>query len=179
MTQYSKAIALFLSAGFLLTGTISLNAQQRKGLKKGPNVSLNITNKKKEPHRTYFNLGLFSNFAQLNGVGINAISSIVHHNSYGLQVSGLANVTGLNASGFQVSGLANVAGRDLKGVALSGLMNVSGKSLKGLQVSALGNISGADMNGLSFSGLINLGGKRPTVCNWPVWPTSAENPRKE
>ena len=77
MTQYSKAIALFLSAGFLLTGTISLNAQQRKGLKKGPNVSLNITNKKKEPHRTYFNLGLFSNFAQLNGVGINAISSIV------------------------------------------------------------------------------------------------------
>lgn len=63
MTQYSKAIALFLSAGFLLTGTISLNAQQRKGLKKGPNVSLNITNKKKEPHRTYFNLGLFSNFA--------------------------------------------------------------------------------------------------------------------
>ena len=37
MTQYSKAIALFLSAGFLLTGTITLNAQQRKGLKKGPN----------------------------------------------------------------------------------------------------------------------------------------------
>lgn len=58
MTQYSKAIALFLSAGFLLTGTISLNAQQRKGLKKGPNVSLNITNKKKRTSQNVFQSGV-------------------------------------------------------------------------------------------------------------------------
>lgn len=160
MIQHSKAIALFLATGFLLTGTMPLKAQQRKGLKKGPNVSLNITNPKKDPPRTYFNLGLFSNFAQLNGVGINAISSIVHHNVHGIQVSGLANVTGLNASGLQISGLANVTGKNLNGAALSGLMNVSGKNLKGLQISALGNISGENMTGLSISGLINLGGQQ-------------------
>ena len=63
-------ISMFLS-GCLLAGTTPFYAQVRnnKGLKKGVNLAVNITNKKKEPPRTYVNLGLISNYPCLNGIG--------------------------------------------------------------------------------------------------------------
>lgn len=148
---------MFLS-GVFLTGTC-LSAQQtepKSVLKKGPNVSLNITNKKKFPQRTYLNLGLFSNFPCLNGLGINAVSSLQHYNSYGVQISGLTNVTGLKSTGVLISGIANVTGKRTCGFTLSGLTNVSGTSAYGVSVAGLGNISGGDIKGGGLAGLINV-----------------------
>lgn len=138
-----------------------LYAQQhaKKGLKKGANISLNITDKKKTPQRTYFNLGLFSNYTCLNGLGINIISSLQHYNAYGMQAAGFANITGLKSTGLQIAGITNVTGQRACGAIFSGLMNVSGHSSYGLTVSGLGNVSGSDIRGVGISGLINVGGK--------------------
>ena len=151
----------FISAfllGSILTGT-HLSAQETKPvstLKKGPNVSLNITNKKKFPPRTYVNLGLFSNYSCLNGIGINAISSLQHYNSYGMQISGFTNVSGLKSTGVQISGIANVTGKRACGFILSGLTNVTGTSAYGLSIAGLGNISGGDIKGVGIAGLVNV-----------------------
>lgn len=138
---------------FLCSNTI----QQR--IEKGVNLAANITNKKKEPPRTYLNLGLISNYSCLNGVGINAISSITHYHSIGFQVAGITNVTGLNASGFQLSGIANVTGKDTKGITLAGLMNVTGNSSSGIAVSAIGNVAGLDAKGIFIGGLVTIAGR--------------------
>ncbi|MEJ8741407.1 hypothetical protein [Phocaeicola sp. HCN-6420] len=159
-------ISMFLS-GCLLAGTTPFYAQVRnnKGLKKGVNLAVNITNKKKEPPRTYVNLGLISNYPCLNGVGLNVISSITHYHSQGFQVAGITNVTGLNANGFQFSGIANVTGKNTKGIAIAGLMNVNGNSMSGLGISALGNVAGLNENGISISGLINIAGRNSSGVN--------------
>ena len=156
-----KLIICALLGGYLASGGHTpLHAQKpSKGLKKGANVSLNITDKKKTPERTYFNLGLFSNYSCLNGVGVNVISSLQHYNAYGMQVSGFANITGLKSTGFQAAGIANVTGGRACGAIFSGLMNVSGHSSYGLTVSGLGNVSGRSIQGMGVSGLINLGGR--------------------
>lgn len=152
-----KLISVFL-LGSLLAGTpVSAQKKEQKSvLKKGPNVSLNITSKKKFPQRTYFNLGLFSNYPCLNGVGINAISSLQHYNAYGLQISGLTNVSGLKSTGVQISGIANVTGKRACGFIFSGLTNVTGTSAYGLSVAGLGNISGGDIKGMGIAGLVNV-----------------------
>ena len=133
MKLSTKMISVFLS-GCILAGTTPLYAQTRnnKGLKKGANLAINITNKKKDPPRTYVNLGLISNYPCLTGLGINAISSITHYHSKGFQVAGITNVTGLNAAGFQLSGIANVTGKNTQGVTIAGLMNVTGNSMSGI-----------------------------------------------
>lgn len=155
----AKKITLFL-LGTILAGTFSLHAQRpKKGLKEGPSVALSITNKKKNPPQTYFNLGLFSNLKSLNGFGVNAISSISHHHVKGIQLSGLANITGLDVSGLQLSGIANVTGGSTRGITLSGLMNINGKNSCGLVVSGLGNISGENLQGMAVSAIMNIGGK--------------------
>lgn len=157
-----QTMAWFLIFGGSLAGAMPLQAQQQVGLKKGPNVSLNISSQHKEPKRTYMNIGLFSHFSQLEGIGINAIASTVYGNAYGFQVSGITNITGLNTSGVVISSIANVTGGNLKGAALSGLMNISGRQMGGLQLSALGNVGGTTLSGVSISGLINLAGKDAT-----------------
>lgn len=154
----SRIIVLFLS-GIVLTGTSSLYAQsKRKGLKEGPSIAVSITNKKKDPPQTYFNLGLFSNIKSLNGFGFNVISSISHHYSKGIQLAGITNITGLDAAGLQISGITNVTGRTTRGIALAGLINVNGKNTDGLVVSALGNFSGEKLRGLAISGIMNISG---------------------
>lgn len=153
-----QTMAWFLLGG-CLAGISPLQAQKQIGLKKGPNISLNITNPHKDPKRTYLNIGLLSHFPQLNGVGINVISSTVQGNANGFQLSGITNISGLNASGVIISSIANVSGKNLNGVALSGLMNIGGKRVNGIQLSALGNVGGTSLNGVSVSGLINLSGK--------------------
>lgn len=160
MKLSTKMISVFLS-GCILAGTTPLYAQTRnnKGLKKGANLAINITNKKKDPPRTYVNLGLISNYPCLTGLGINAISSITHYHSKGFQVAGITNVTGLNAAGFQLSSIANVTGKNTQGVTIAGLMNVTGNSMSGIALSTLGNVTGLDESGVSISGLITVAGR--------------------
>lgn len=166
MKLNTKMISLFLS-GCMLAGTAPLYAQMRtnKGLKKGVNLAINITDKKKDPPRTYLNLGLISNYPCLTGVGINAISSITHYHSKGFQVAGITNVTGLNVAGFQLSGIANVTGKNTQGIAIAGLMNVTGNSMSGISLSALGNVAGLNQNGISISGLITIAGRNSSGIN--------------
>lgn len=128
----------------------------RKGLKKGVNLALNITDKKKQPPCTYLNLGIISNYSYLNGIGINALSSVTHFHSKGFQIAGLTNITGLNAAGFQLSGIANVTGGNARGILWSGLMNVSGRNIDGVALSGIGNMSGKDNRGFIIGGLINV-----------------------
>lgn len=166
MKLNTKMISLFLS-GCMLAGTAPLYAQMRtnKGLKKGVNLAINITDKKKDPPRTYLNLGLISNYPCLTGIGINAISSITHYHSKGFQVAGITNVTGLNVAGFQLSGIANVTGKNTQGIAIAGLMNVTGNSMSGISLSALGNVAGLNQNGISISGLITIAGRNSSGIN--------------
>lgn len=158
MKSNKQLIALFL-LGFVLTGTNSSYSAKPKGLKKGPNMALSITNKKKDPPQTYVNIGLLSNYANLQGFGLNAISSITHQYVKGIQVAGITNVTGLNMSGLQIAGIANVTGKTSNGMVLSGLMNVSGKEANGFQLSGIGNVVNGSTRGFFLGGLINLSGK--------------------
>lgn len=143
----------------LFTLTLPASSQpryNRKGMKKGVNLALNITNKQKQPPRTYLNLGLLSNYPCLNGIGINVLSGVTHYHSKGFQVAGLTHITGLNTTGVQLAGIANVTGRNASGLILSGLLNVSGQSLNGLAFSGIGNLSVKDNRGFIFGGLMNV-----------------------
>lgn len=152
----------YIAATCLLIGCLHVptaaSAQKRNKLKKGPNLSLNISAPKDSTKITYLNIGLLTNIYQLQGIGINAISSVVQHDMSGFQISGLASITGRNASGFQLGGIANVAGGNANGIMLSGLMNVAGQRANGIQLSGLGNIAGKNSRGLSIGGLMNLAG---------------------
>lgn len=158
MKLNTQLISLFL-LGAALTGTNETYATKPKGLKKGPNVAIHITDKKKFPPQTYFDLGLLTNQASLQGLGINVISSITHHQTKGVQIAGITNVTGLNVSGVQVAGIANVTGKNSNGVILSGLMNVNGGAAKGFQFSGIGNVTNGSTKGIFLGGLINLSGR--------------------
>ena len=155
-------ILITVIIGLLTFGNSNAQYRQNKRhheLKKGKNISLNIKDKKENPQTTYFNLGLLSNFSQLNGVGINLISSINHYYSNGLQLSGFANITGLNANGVQITSIANVIGKEANGLTVGGVMNIGGKSLSGMQIAGLGNITVEHLNGFSVAGLMNLSNK--------------------
>lgn len=148
---------LLLTGGWLAgTSTYAQSTRKQTGLKKGANVSLNITDAKKQPPSTFFNIGLLSSFPDLNGFSLNVVSSLNHYDSKGLQLSGLVNITGIDAGGVHIAGLANIAGRNSYGLTLGGLMNVSGITTRGLAISALGNISGGNMSGMGVSGLLNV-----------------------
>lgn len=158
MKLNTQLVSLFL-LGSALIGTNNSYAAKPKGLKKGPNVAVHITNKKKSPPQTYFDLGLMTNQASLQGLGVNVISSITHHQMKGVQIAGITNVTGLNASGMQIAGIANVTGKNSNGMVLSGLMNVNGGAAKGFQFSGIGNVTNGSTKGIFLGGLINLSGK--------------------
>ena len=153
---HMKSITLFLLGIFLVGTTCPVSARKKKGIHNGPNISLNIQNKKKRPPQTYFNLGLLSNFKQLDGFSLNAFSSIVHFESNGFQTSGFVNIAGIRSSGLHIAGLANLTGLNAHGVRLAGLVNISGKSTYGMQISGLGNVSGENQRGFHFSGLMNM-----------------------
>lgn len=153
-TRIAAIILLGCCAG-LTTPAI---AQKKNKLKKSPNISLNISTQKDSVKTTYLNLGLLTNIYRLQGVGINAISSVVQSDMTGFQVSGLASITGRHASGVQLGGIANVAGANANGIMLSGLMNVAGNRANGIQISGLGNIAGNTSRGVTIGGLMNLAG---------------------
>ena len=135
-------IAAILLLGYCAGMSTPAFAQKKDKLKKGPNISLNISAKKDSVKTTYLNIGLLTNIYQLKGIGINAVSSVVQNDMTGFQISGLASITGRHASGFQLGGIANVAGGNANGIMLSGLMNVAGGKANGIQISGLGNIAG-------------------------------------
>ena len=148
---------MFLSA-IILTGTMfSPIYAQEYGLKKGRNISLSINSHKPDTRKTYFNLGLFSNYQNLNGASINIISDVVHQRSSGLQLSGFVNIVGNRSSGMQVAGLANISGIKSHGLRIGGLFNISGRSTFGAQISGIGNLAGNNQKGLMITGLMNMG----------------------
>ena len=150
-------IAAILLLGYCAGMSTPAFAQKKDKLKKGPNISLNISAKKDSVKTTYLNIGLLTNIYQLKGIGINAVSSVVQNDMTGFQISGLASITGRHASGFQLGGIANVAGGNANGIMLSGLMNVSAEKLNGAQVSTLLNISGGEAKGAQVSAIGNVG----------------------
>lgn len=157
MNRHSIFSKLFLTV-LLLSGTVPVLQAQNTLLKKRPNIALSIPNdwKTSSPQKNYFNLGLMSNYQNLNGASFNIFSDIALQKTSGFQVSGLVNITGIRSSGFQVAGLANVAGIKSHGLRVAGLFNISGRSAYGFQFSGLGNISGDNLKGAMFSGLLNM-----------------------
>lgn len=157
MKKHSTKIRIFLST-IVLTGIIffPIHAQEY-GLKKGRNVSLHIKSQQTDNHKTYFNLGLLSNYQNLNGASINIISDVVHQKTSGFQLSGFVNIVGNRSSGMQVAGLANISGIKSHGLRVGGLFNISGKSTFGAQFSGIGNLAGNNQKGLMVTGLLNMG----------------------
>ena len=153
-------IAAILLLGYCAGMSTPAFAQKKDKLKKGPNISLNISAKKDSVKTTYLNIGLLTNIYQLKGIGINAVSSVVQNDMTGFQISGLASITGRHASGFQLGGIANVAGGNANGIMLSGLMNVAGGKANGIQFSGLGNIAGKSQNGVAIGGLMNVSAEK-------------------
>lgn len=153
-------IVTLLLLGYCAGMTSPALAQKRDKLKKGPNISLNISTKKDSTKTSYLNIGLLTNIYRLKGVGVNAISSVVQYDMTGFQISGLASLTGRNANGFQLGGIANVAGENANGMMVSGLMNIAGKKAHGIQLSGLGNIIGKSQNGIAIGGLMNMAGSQ-------------------
>ena len=157
MKKHSTNIRIFLSA-IVLTGIISspIHAQEY-GLKKGRNISLSIKGQQTDNRKTYFNLGLLSNYQNLNGASINIISDVVHQRTSGFQLSGFVNIVGNRSSGMQMAGLANISGIKSHGLRIGGLFNISGKSTFGAQFSGIGNLAGNNQKGLMVTGLLNMG----------------------
>ena len=153
-------IAAILLLGYCAGMSTPAFAQKKDKLKKGPNISLNISAKKDSVKTTYLNIGLLTNIYQLKGIGINAVSSVVQNDMTGFQISGLASITGRHASGFQLGGIANVAGGNANGIMLSGLMNVAGNKAQGVQIAGLANIAGKSQNGVAIGGLMNVSAEK-------------------
>ncbi len=156
MRKHFIHIKMFLSV-ILLAGTIIFPVSaQDYGLKKGKSISLSIKKQSEKDNRTYFNLGLMSNYQNLNGTSINIISDVVHQKTAGFQASGFVNIVGNRSSGMQVAGLANISGIKSHGLRIAGLFNISGRSAYAAQISGIGNLAGINQKGFMLTGLINM-----------------------
>ena len=78
----------------ILMAAVSLPAQNKSA---GINISIwkdICTQPHDSTQTTYVNIGLLSTMNRLNGVGINALGSVVHGDMNGVQITGLANLAG-------------------------------------------------------------------------------------
>lgn len=75
---------------------------------------------------TYVNIGLLSTLNRLNGVGINALGSVIHGDMNGVQITGLANLAGGTMRGVQIAGVSNISGDNAVGLSAAGLVNITG-----------------------------------------------------
>ncbi|MEG1686146.1 MAG: hypothetical protein RR319_09435, partial [Bacteroides sp.] len=91
--------------------------------------------------------------------GINLISSTIHSNVEGVQLSGISNITGKDMKGVQLSGITNINARNTVGTNISGLVNICGNDTKGASFCGGINIVGNESKGLSSAGLMNIAGK--------------------
>lgn len=92
-----------------------------------------------QPHdstqTTYINIGLLSTMNRLNGVGINALGSVVHGDMNGVQITGLANLAGGTMRGVQLAGISNISGDNTVGLSAAGLVNITGDRAQGVVIS--------------------------------------------
>lgn len=139
----------------IISGTAA-PAFSQKANKKKVNASLNIGKKMNDSTQvSYVNLGFLTHIHQLEGAGINVISSMVKDRVSGLQASGIANISGGNVDGLQVAGITNVNGNNVSGVTLSGFVNITGKNTNGLSLTGGIGVTGKCANGVSVAGLLN------------------------
>ena len=115
-----------------------------------------------QPHdstqTTYVNIGLLSTMNRLNGVGINALGSVVHGDMNGVQITGLANLAGGTMRGVQLAGISNISGDNTVGLSAAGLVNITGDRAQGVVISGLTSIGGDNNSGLMISGFMNVTG---------------------
>lgn len=142
----------------ILMAAVCIQAQNRNI---GINLSLwkNIcTQPSDSMQTTYANIGFLSAMNRLNGIGINALGSVVQRDVNGLQLTGLANLTGGSMHGIQIAGISNVNGDDTWGLSAAGLVGILGEETKGVAFSGLVTIGGNNSYGLIAGGLINIMG---------------------
>lgn len=99
----------------ILMAAVCLPAQNKSA---GINISIwkdICTQPHDSTQTTYVNIGLLSTMNRLNGVGINALGSVVHGDMNGVQITGLANLAGGTMRGVQLAGISNISGNNTVG----------------------------------------------------------------
>lgn len=144
----------------ILMATVCLSAQNKSG-----GIHLSIWNNIcTQPHdstqTTYVNIGLLSTMNRLNGVGINALGSVIHVEMNGVQITGLANFVDGAMRGFQIAGVSNISGNNSTGFSTAGLVNITGNGTQGVTIAGLTNIGGDNHVGVMISGFMNVAGNR-------------------
>ncbi|MBS5638301.1 MAG: hypothetical protein KHX00_11155 [Bacteroides sp.] len=142
----------------ILMAAVSLPAQNKSA---GINISIwkdICTQPHDSTQTTYINIGLLSTMNRLNGVGINALGSVVHGDMNGVQITGLANLAGGTMRGVQLAGISNISGDNTVGLSAAGLVNITGDRAQGVVISGLTSIGGDNNSGLMISGFMNVTG---------------------
>lgn len=142
----------------ILMAAVCLSAQNKSA---GINLSLwkdICTQPHDSTQTTYVNIGLLSTMNRLNGVGINALGSVVHGDMNGVQITGLANLAGGTMRGVQFAGISNISGNNTVGLSVAGLVNITGDGSKGVVITGLTNIGGDNNSGVMLSGFMNVTG---------------------
>lgn len=142
----------------ILMAAVCLSAQNKSA---GINLSLwkdICTQPHDSTQTTYVNIGLLSTMNRLNGVGINALGSVVHGDMNGVQITGLANLAGGTMRGVQFAGISNISGNNTLGLSAAGLVNITGDGSKGVVITGLTNIGGDNNSGVMLSGFMNVTG---------------------
>ena len=142
----------------ILMAAVSLPAQNKSA---GINISIwkdICTQPHDSTQTTYVNIGLLSTMNRLNGVGINALGSVVHGDMNGVQITGLANLAGGTMRGVQLAGISNISGDNTVGLSAAGLVNITGDKAQGVVISGLTSIGGDNNSGLMISGFMNVTG---------------------
>lgn len=142
----------------ILMAAVSLPAQNKSA---GINISIwkdICTQPHDSTQTTYVNIGLLSTMNRLNGVGINALGSVVHGDMNGVQITGLANLAGGTMRGVQLAGISNISSDNTVGLSAAGLVNITGDKAQGVVISGLTSIGGDNNSGLMISGFMNVTG---------------------
>ena len=152
-----KSIVAFLTFFIALIsipcGAMDKEKEVKKKDKSKVNISLSIPNYRVSS----FNLGLFSDFPQLKGVGMNVFTGTVRERMYGLMLSGGCSFTRGETEGVLVSGISNITGGDFNGLSVTGVMNMSTSRMRGGQLSGMMNVNSEHFTGFQLSGVSNVG----------------------
>jgi len=96
--------------------------------------------------------------ANIRGLDLSLVGSIVSENVAGMQASLLGNFVGSDVTGFQTAGLFNYVGGDVRYVQTSGGANYVRGASYGLQAATLFNFTAGNVGGLQASSVANIGG---------------------
>ena len=142
----------------ILMAAVCLPAQNKSA---GINISIwkdICTQPHDSTQTTYVNIGLLSTMNRLNGVGINALGSVIHGDMNGVQITGLANLAGGTMRGVQIAGVSNISGDNTVGFSTAGLVNITGDGTRGVTIAGLTGIGGDNSSGVMISGFMNVTG---------------------